>query len=427
MLRKKALLFVLLASVLLGGMVVMLLSYAANQILESNALIVAEIVAGHARASRSVYTKDVVGKLKRDGTGGHQQYDEHPGYVPLPAQFLKRVSHYASIESNNLFFYRSVSKWNIEPTQGLSDEFLQWAWAELEKQDQVLPRFAIKWKPVWRIEEKQGQNFLRYLLADPASSKSCIACHNRYEQMPDIMAQRKLAGVAPGKKWKQHQLLGAISVTVPLSSVEGISGNLIWSATLLLSGFAAVAFFSFILYLGGRRRQKSEITSLTWQSAHDQQTRLYNRRGFKSEMKSRLFQDGRIVGEHVLGIVDLDSFKLVNEKHGHKTGDLLLEFIGKNLAKKLDENILSARLGSDEFAVLWLETSSDRALQAGEDLLTLIRETAVDIDGQAICVSASIGLVLINQGSDSVLHAMQDADQACYIAKEKGGAQVALA
>jgi len=68
--------------------------------------------------------------------------------VPLPAQFLKLISQQASTESGGLFRYQPISKWNLEPTQGLDDDFKRWAWAELEKQDVENPGRPIDWQPI---------------------------------------------------------------------------------------------------------------------------------------------------------------------------------------------------------------------------------------------------------------------------------------
>jgi hypothetical protein len=113
---------------------------AVTKTVEQQALAVAEIVAQQAKVARSVYGKDVVGKLTRDGFGADADSAQKVGHVPIPAQFLKLVGQASSEQADKLYEYRPVSKWNLEPTQGLSDEFLRWAWPQLEAQDAAQPR-----------------------------------------------------------------------------------------------------------------------------------------------------------------------------------------------------------------------------------------------------------------------------------------------
>lgn len=141
---------------------------AVKKTIEHQALAVAEIVASQASTARSVYASAIVGKLTRDGFGPNVESDTLPGHVPIPAQFLKLVGQASSKESDKLYEYRPVSKWNLEPTQGLVDDFLRWAWPQQEAQDPAAPQARVAWKAVSRIEEQGGLRVLRYLSADPA-------------------------------------------------------------------------------------------------------------------------------------------------------------------------------------------------------------------------------------------------------------------
>lgn len=136
--------------------------------------------------------------------GPHVNSHEMPGYVPIPAQFLKMVGLASAENANNLYQYRPVSKWNLEATQGINDAFLKWAWPELEKQDQAHPAKPIDWKPISRFEIQDGKRVLRYLRADAASQMSCVSCHNSYEKRPEVIARRISDGIATGKEWRQH-------------------------------------------------------------------------------------------------------------------------------------------------------------------------------------------------------------------------------
>src|SRR5204863_6268690 len=116
--------------------------------------------------------------------------------------------------------------WNLEPTQGLNDDFQRWAWSELEAQDAANPSAPLDWRPAWRFEMLDGIRTLRYMRADPAASAACITCHNQLEARPETIGARAAAGIAPGRQWSLHQLLGAIEVQIPVDRVEALAAEL---------------------------------------------------------------------------------------------------------------------------------------------------------------------------------------------------------
>ena len=226
--------------------------HAVNTTVESQALAIAEVVASQATTARSVYAMEIAAKLAREGLGPHVESEGKPGFVPIPAQFLKLVGKASSENAHRLYQYKPVSRWNLEPSQGLDDEFLRWAWPQLEAQDQPNPAGPIPWKAVSRIETREGRRVLRYLSADPASQPACASCHNAYETRPEIIARRVASGVAPGKHWEPHQLMGALSVTIPLDKAELLAGDQINQTTLLIASiliasFAALSAFAWRL------------------------------------------------------------------------------------------------------------------------------------------------------------------------------------
>ena len=236
---------------------------AVNHTIENQALSVAEIVAKQATAARSVYSKNVAKKLKDDGTGPHIDYAEKSGFVPIPAQFLKMVGKKSANEADFLYKYKPVSKWNLEPTQGVDDDFLRWAWPQLEEQDKEDPQGPITWNPISRIEGEGNNRVLRYLYADPAAQMSCVHCHNSYEIKEDIQQRRAKNEIILGKQWKQHQLMGALSVTIPLAKVEFVAKEQIQKTTILvfvilISSLLVMVFYSFRLIKQERYLSEAE-------------------------------------------------------------------------------------------------------------------------------------------------------------------------
>ena len=80
--------------------------------------------------------------------------------------------------------------------------------------------------------------------ADPAAAAACVSCHNGYEKRPEVMAMREAQGVAPGKQWELHELMGAIRVEVPVDEVAAAAAA---GRNRMLAGIAAI----FVLGFGG--------------------------------------------------------------------------------------------------------------------------------------------------------------------------------
>lgn len=229
-----------------------------KETIEHQAVAFAEIAAVQATTARSVYAREVAEKLRRDGFGPHEDSAHMPGYVPIPAQFLKLLGQASTENTSNLFQYKPVSKWNLQASQGINDDFLRWAWPQVEQQDQENPTQPIEWVPVWRFEQQNGVRVLRYLRPDAASQASCVSCHNSYENQPEIMARRAADHVPVGKQWRQYQLLGALSVTIPLDKVEAVAAIKVRETAILIFGILFASLGSAIWFV--RRLFKQELS-----------------------------------------------------------------------------------------------------------------------------------------------------------------------
>lgn len=327
----------------------------------------------------------------------------------------------------DLFYYRPVSKWNLEPTQGLTNDFLRWAWAQLEQQDLLDPAGPIDWKPIWRVEEnEQGERLLRYMKADPANAESCATCHNQYEKTQQVIEQRLASGIEPGKQWKQHQLLGALYINIPLQKVEIIARDQNKQTVLLVAAIALFAILLTGIVLARLFRQGQSLHQLSYQASHDALTGLVNRRGFERYI-DRLYDENQFENEHVnhvLILMDLDGFKYVNDTYGHQSGDDLLIAIAKTLNEIVRSNDVVARLGGDEFAIILNDCPYEKARKIAADILRKVALSTIDIDGKTVSVGISLGMGCLS-GDESVMDETIDAiDSACYEAKKNGKNQI---
>jgi diguanylate cyclase (GGDEF)-like protein len=392
-----------------------------QRIIEHEAVKIAEIVARQALAGRSVYTAVVADKLKRDGFGPDIASDEKPGHVPLPAQFLKLVGSEASQRSDGLYRYRPLSKWNLEPTQGLRDEFQNWAWRQLEAQDAAQPNGPITWQAVWRIESVDDVRTLRYVRADPASSSSCVNCHNHYEGLAQTQALRTAAGVPLGKQWQQHQLLGAFEVSIPVDRVEEIARGQAQRTLWLVVGISLIGLTIAAWYaIRDARRKQVLAAEFEYQARYDALTGLANRNQFQDSARhalSRATRDSRVVG---LLFVDIDHFKRINDSLGHQFGDVVLKEIAQRLTHALREVDLVARHSGDEFTILLHgEADSLNLARVARKVLQLISQP-MQLDSHELFMSASVGISCFPQDGLEVETLLKNADIAMYRAKEFG-------
>jgi len=163
-------------------------------------------------------------------------------------------------------------------------------------------------------------------------------------------------------------------------------------------------------------RRKSR--KIAWQAEHDPLTGLYNRRKFESACEALLGEAGEQSG-HCLLYLDLDQFKLVNDSCGHHVGDRLLCELASLMRHQLRRTDLLARLGGDEFALLLEDCSLDEGMAVAEKLVLTINDFEFVWQQHRFQVGASIGVVELLPGT-TMVEALQAADQACYMAKDKG-------
>ncbi len=158
---------------------------------------------------------------------------------------------------------------------------------------------------------------------------------------------------------------------------------------------------------------------LSYQASHDALTGLINRSAFERQL-ARLEEESQEQGsEHVLGYLDLDQFKLVNDTCGHAAGDQLLREVVAILQHHVRQRDTVARLGGDEFGILLEYCTLERGVEVAEAIRDALRAFRFPWEEQLFTVGGSIGLVPIGPGMHNQ-DPLRTADAACYIAKEAG-------
>jgi diguanylate cyclase (GGDEF)-like protein len=119
-------------------------------------------------------------------------------------------------------------------------------------------------------------------------------------------------------------------------------------------------------------------------------------------------------------LMDLDHFKEINDTLGHHCGDQLLRQIGARLRVAVRAGDTVARLGGDEFAILLPGSDLAGAQQVATGLLEAV-DAPVELEGQMLRVSASIGIALSPTDGKDANVLLRCADVAMYVAKRAGG------
>ena len=161
------------------------------------------------------------------------------------------------------------------------------------------------------------------------------------------------------------------------------------------------------------------------QALHDPLTGLANRTLIMERIEHWLARTQRSSSQGAVLFLDLDSFKSVNDRHGHSVGDKLICAVAERLGRTVRASETVARVGGDEFLVLCEELGDDHeALNLAERLLGALHRP-IELAGIEEQITASVGLV-ISDGSSTPDALIRDADTAMYRAKERGGARLEL-
>jgi diguanylate cyclase (GGDEF)-like protein len=155
---------------------------------------------------------------------------------------------------------------------------------------------------------------------------------------------------------------------------------------------------------------------------YDELTSLLNRRAFMRLSMDRLEADAR----PAVMLGDIDHFKRVNDTYGHAAGDEALRHVSKILNEHGPSQGIVARLGGEEFVVLFHWETLASARQTAETIRSALEATPFQYDNKRIPLTISIGLVIGNE-KDTIDKLLLRADSALYRAKDAGRNQTLLA
>ena len=145
-------------------------------------------------------------------------------------------------------------------------------------------------------------------------------------------------------------------------------------------------------------------------------TNVLNARAFADRLGQELERNRRYPRPLTLIYLDLDNFKVINDTHGHQTGDAVLRLVADAMRTSVRTADVVGRLGGDEFAVLMPETDAQLAEAAAKRLVAGLRTVLKGTPS----VTASIGVVSCTATDASTDDLLRRADQAMYDAKKAG-------
>ncbi len=172
-----------------------------------------------------------------------------------------------------------------------------------------------------------------------------------------------------------------------------------------------------------RRRLQDKLTYL---SNHDFITRMFNRNSMEMELKHVMESSHEEDKKYYFLFIDLDQFKVVNDTCGHIAGDELLRQVADLLRNLFSKEDIIARMGGDEFAVLFNLDSLEHAIRRTSAVKDAVESYRFEWGDEAFKHSLSAALVEIDESIDSVSHLMSIAERTCFESKRKGGSEVSV-
>ncbi|GLY33902.1 bifunctional diguanylate cyclase/phosphodiesterase [Kineosporia sp. NBRC 101731] len=237
-----------------------------------------------------------------------------------------------------------------------------------------------------------------------------------------VLVAAALIGLAHQRPVERTELLPAMTETTTASALTVLTAGLFVliqqalsdQQNVLVTGLAAAAALGACYRFVTVVRDLAVLARARQEALTDELTGAANRRAMVTAIDQGLAQNTPVA----LLLIDLDRFKLINDRYGHPVGDRLLQDVSTSFARHVPPGGLLARLGGDEFAVLLTGAAVSHVEQTAHDLVEA-GATYRSLDGRPLRVYASVGVALNEPGMPGV-ELMRRADVAMYRAKNAG-------
>ena len=159
---------------------------------------------------------------------------------------------------------------------------------------------------------------------------------------------------------------------------------------------------------------------LLHETSHDQLTGLINRREFEKCLERALAQARDAGISSILCYLDLEQFNIINNIFGYEGGDHALVEAARLIKQEMGEAGVLARIGGDEFAMLFENSSLEDALKVTSRLTSVFRDYRFASGDKSLSLSFSAGVVAIDPESESIEQLLQAAETSCRMARARG-------
>lgn len=172
--------------------------------------------------------------------------------------------------------------------------------------------------------------------------------------------------------------------------------------------------------LEGTRRETTYLHDVEFNADRDPLTGLYNRRAL-AHFESRIEREATGEKKTCCAILlDIDRFKVVNDRYGHSCGDEVLKRVAASVSARVRRSDLAARYGGEEIAIVLLSVSSEDGFRIAEQIRTTIGNISFTHEGEVFSITVSAGVAGFTTGETRLSTALDFADRALYRAKNAG-------
>lgn len=334
--------------------------------------------------------------------------------IDAPADVIRRNLYIFAVIFSTIFlglfiFFIGAMKRSADKIKKMNDELLadeNRYLVLLEHSDKVIFEFSFATHSV-----DYSDKFIEVFGYEPTT-----------EGLPDSIIDNK--DVHPDDAEKIHSLFERVENGAPSSSTElrirSARGGYIWCYMMLSTIFSENGVP--IRALGMMENidlQKRKEQALITKAEKDDLTGLYNKATTERLIREFLRETDRTT-MHALLIIDIDDFKLINDRLGHMYGDVVLATLAQCLTPIFRGNDVIGRIGGDEFFVFMKNISTESiAVAKAETICSLFRRNYCE--NNANCrISASIGIAIFPSHGIGFEALYKNADSALYVAKAGG-------
>jgi diguanylate cyclase (GGDEF)-like protein len=157
------------------------------------------------------------------------------------------------------------------------------------------------------------------------------------------------------------------------------------------------------------------------QARTDSLTGVANHRSFHETLAREIARADRNKSECALIIIDIDDFKLINDRYGHQVGDAVILDLSQRIAAMVRKGDTFARQGGEEFSLILPDTTLEGAKMMADRVCKKIHSSPFVFSQASVPYTISLGLSIYNGKMPRTKDALiSDADKALYISKKSG-------